>query len=79
MEEKDERREEEERNEMGNVKTKRDPEKPSEEEIEKHMASGHAVYRSWCEFCVRGQSKSDPHKRSGEGEQEITVVSIGYA
>ena len=39
------------------------PERPSEELQELHRLRGHGEYASWCEFCVRGQARDDPHRR----------------
>ena len=35
--------------------------KPSQEEVDRHMAT-HLPFRSWCEFCVRGKAKNAVHK-----------------
>jgi hypothetical protein len=43
-----------------------DPKKPSKEEVEEHWKT-HLPYRNWCEVCVRGRGKEDPHRKSGEG------------
>ena len=51
--------------------------KPSEKEVEEHMRT-HAVFRSWCRHCVRGQGFNDPHKRIEKGNATIPIVSIDY-
>ena len=62
------------------LKIKKGPTSPGKEEYEKHLASGHAVYRSWCEFCVKGQGKADAHVKAVEKDtEEIPVVSVDYA
>ena len=72
--------EEENEGEETKVETKRGPSEPSAEEYEKHMASGHAVFRDWCECCVKGQGKSDFHKRQVDKNSEtVPTVSIDYA
>ena len=51
--------------------------KPSEKEVEEHMRT-HAVFRSWCRHCVRGQGINDPHKRVEKGHAAIPILSIDY-
>ena len=54
------------------LKTKRQPRRPSEQEIAAHEAGGHYPYRDWCRACVGGAGRSDAHKRySNELGQEI--------
>ena len=36
------------------LKVAKSPIKPSEAEVEEHRASGHGLYRDWCDFCVGG-------------------------
>ena len=43
------------------VKSVTVPIRPTQEEVDKHCLN-HAVYRNWCEFCVRGRGKEDPHR-----------------
>ena len=74
----DERKSEEE-NEEKDVEVKRAPGQPTKEEYEEHLATGHVVYRPWCEYCVKGQAKADKHVKSGESECDVPVVSIDYA
>ena len=38
----------------------RAPRTPSQQEIDDHEVT-HCPFRSWCEHCVRGQAKDDPH------------------
>ena len=45
------------------VRVKNSPAKPSSIDIEKHNASGHLPFRSWCPICVRGRGKEDAHQR----------------
>ena len=63
--------------EEAKVKVKAAPRKPSQSEVEEHMASGHVNYRSWCPHCVRGQAVNDPHKSAKE-ESEHPIISMDY-
>ena len=36
----------------------------------------HIPFRNWCEFCVKGKCKSDPHRKSGANKSEITENKI---
>ena len=39
--------------------------KPSQDQVDKHRASGHVPYRNWCEECIEGQGKEDGHRTHG--------------
>ena len=52
------------------------PKAPTAREWEEHMVS-HWPCRSWCEHCVRGKAKANPH-RTVERESEIRIVGIYY-
>ena len=41
--------------------------KPSPAEVEEHNLT-HLPFRNWCEACVRGKAKDEPH-RQGDGTQ----------
>ena len=42
--------------------------KPSQQEVDEHMLT-HIPCRSWCEQCVAGKAKSNPHvKQKGKEE-----------
>ena len=52
--------------------------KPSQKEIDEHMIT-HIPFRDWCPHCVRGKSKSTPHRKRQEGgEEEVPVISVDY-
>ena len=51
---------------------------PSQLEFQDHIAT-HVPFRSWCPFCVMGKAGSGPHKKHGEEEGSIPVISIDYA
>ena len=55
---------------------------PSKEEYDEHMRT-HVTFRNWCEFCVKGKAKADPHQRgiaekSKIEERGIPTVGIDY-
>ena len=43
--------------------------KPSQQEVDEHMIT-HVPFRDWCPHCVRGKSKSTPHRKRKEGGEE---------
>ena len=53
------------------------PIRPSQEEVDRHCLN-HAVYRNWCEFCVRGRGKEAPHKSKGTQEMQIPVICMDF-
>ncbi len=53
------------------------PTRPTQEEVDKHCLN-HAVYHNWCEFCVRGRGKENPHKAVGERVMQIPVLCMDY-
>ena len=52
---------------------KRGLQKPSAEEVRRHMIS-HYPYRSWCEYCMRGKAKDSPRKQVFREEWESEPV-----
>ena len=54
---------------------------PTSREIEDHVLTGHASFRSWCAACVQGRGRAE---RQGEGRKEledgskVPVVSWDY-
>ena len=50
---------------------------PSKAEMEEHIMTACATYRSWCPHCVASQSKGNPHKVSGEAS-EIPTLAFDY-
>ena len=41
------------------------PASPTREEREKHMLT-HIPFRPWCQHCISGKAKGNPHKKAGE-------------
>ena len=60
------------------AKIKRIPQMPTQKEIDEHCAT-HVPFRDWCEFCVHGKAKDDPHRRAKK-PREILIpeVDIDY-
>ena len=59
------------------VKRLRKPSTPSAAEREEHVASGHAVYRTWCRECCVGRDRMDLHGSGGK-EHDIPVIGVDY-
>ena len=53
------------------------PKKPSAKEVAAHNLT-HAVYRSWCPFCVAGRRPNSPHRRV-IGERLIPLLVGDFA
>ena len=55
------------------------PVMPSKQEMEEHMAT-HIPYRDWCEHCVRGRGRNDPHRSGGDDRRQdpTPTVSMDY-
>ena len=47
-------------------------------ERDSHLASGHAVYRSWCRACVAGRGKADPHVTFEPGADAVPKIGFDY-
>ena len=45
------------------------PSDPTSREIEDHVLTRHANFRSWCAACVQGRGRADGHR--GEGHNEL--------
>ena len=58
----------------------RNPLNPTKAERERHNIN-HCPYRSWCDICVSGRGKEDPHyrnnKHKGMGEG-LPVIGLDY-
>ena len=56
------------------------PPQPSERERKEHEASGHAVYRSWCEMCVKATGLVQKHVKVDHGDEnpDMPTVSLDY-
>ena len=56
------------------AKIKKIPLMPTQAEIDEHCAT-HVPFRSWCEFCVHGKAKDDPHYKAKKN-REIMIPEI---
>ena len=45
------------------------PSDPTSNEIEDHVLTGHASFRSWCAACVQGRGRAERHQ--GDGRKEL--------
>ena len=61
--------------EARNVKSAPIPTLPSEAEVAQHRLT-HRPFRSWCPHCVRGKGRCDPHKRSGQKDEQSGIPKI---
>ena len=52
------------------------PMRPNAAEVENHMLT-HLPFRAWCPHCVRGKSRSKPHKRS-EAAHDVPTLTLDY-
>ena len=53
------------------------PQYPSDAERLAHELH-HLPFRSWCQFCVKGRARDDPHKVQGSEKSTVPVVSLDY-
>ena len=53
------------------------PVRPTRKELEEHVVS-HFPFRSWCEACVRGKAKANPHRRVDHTDETTPVVTVDY-
>ena len=67
------------KSENPHVKVIKSPEAPTAEEIEKHNASGHVPFRSWCPICVEGAANDDPHYKQPPDNSVYPRFSYDYA
>ena len=61
------------------IKIKPNPLKPTQKQIDEHIARGHCPYRSWCDVCVRASGKEDPHRHLYHDDKIIPVFASDYA
>ena len=53
------------------------PIRPTRKELEEHSV-WHFPFRSWCEACIRGEAKANPHKRVDHSDETNPVVTVDY-
>ena len=49
---------------------------PTAEEAERHALT-HVPYRDWCEACVRGKARENPHRRI-RNDTDMDEVEMDY-
>ena len=66
--------------EVARAKVARSPKDPTREEIEEHLATAHAVHRSWCGHCMRARTTLHRHGSAKDEEEEgsLPVIAIDY-
>ena len=68
--------------EVRETRRRNSPSDPTFREIEDHVLTGHATFRSWCAACVQGRGQADRHQGEGRKELEygskVPVVSWDY-
>ena len=55
--------------ELREPRRRNSPSDPTSREIEDHVLTGHASFRSWCAACVQGRGRAERHQ--GEGRKEL--------
>ena len=53
------------------------PTRPTRKEFEEHVVS-HFPFWSWCEACVRGKAKANPHRKIDHTDETTPVVTVDY-
>ena len=53
------------------------PSDPTSREIEHHVQTRHASFRSWCASCVRGRGRAERHKAQGRKELDDGFLVVG--
>ena len=56
---------------------KRRPEEPTERERKAHLPL-HVPYRAWCQACVEGRGRADPHKLHDHSDDVLTLIGFDY-
>ncbi|CAE8700382.1 unnamed protein product, partial [Polarella glacialis] len=54
------------------------PAAPTDEERQRHELT-HTPAAPWCEFCIRGKSKDDPHRQRSADEQGVPLIELDYS
>ena len=70
------------RDEVRELRRRNSPSDPTSKEIEDHVLTGHASFRSWCAACVQGRGRAERHQGDGckelEDGSKVPVVSWDY-
>ena len=56
------------------------PSEPSPMDRDHHEATGHSVFRNWCDACVEGRGQASPHpsRSANSGKYAIPQVVLDY-
>ena len=60
------------------AKAPKAPPVPSQQEIDDHLCSGHATYRSWCPSCVAGRGRSQAHRAIEDESRDLPLIAHDY-
>ena len=69
--------EQENQDEVEPLRMARNPNPPSASDVGLRDRT-HIPFRDWCAHCVRGKSKSDPHRQIVRDSNEIPELSLDY-
>ena len=58
--------------EVRETRRRNSPSDPTSREIEDHVLTGHASFRSWCAACVQGPGRAERHQ--GEAAKSLRMV-----
>jgi len=50
---------------------------PTKQELDEHIATGHASYRTWCPHCVKAKGQANPH-RDQESGSDYPELHLDY-
>ena len=54
------------------------PPDPTPAEVREHEASGHAVFRNWCQDCVKAKGVSQQHRRVDHSGDLLPTIGLDY-
>ena len=56
------------------------PATPTQKEVDEHLATGHAQFRSWCKHCIAAKAHESPHYRAPAEQlpDAVPTLSIDY-
>ena len=77
LEEADEKFTDDEVAEEPEVKTRRPPRSPTEEELRVHRAT-HVPYRNWCPHCVAARAHQSGHSQGPTPIDDVPIICLDY-
>ena len=60
------------------IRVKPGPPDPTALEKDNHQATGHAIFRCWCDPCVRGRGRGKGHYEVDHEGERVPVLSWDY-